>query len=585
MGRIPRRRGVVAMAALLIVLLTQVNLIPAAGAAPPDGQGAAGGGIEQVDKTPPGKDHARHPLLLKVRGRDRSNQPLVTSTTPSGYTPRQIRGYLGLSGDGSGQTIALVVAYDHPAIVSDLNVFSQQFGLPLVCGTPGASAGSCVNFSKATPQGTPQVNSGWALEAALDVEWAHAVAPQAALLLVEASSAWTSSLFSAIDYAAQQGASVISNSWGTNEYWGETSFDRHCALSTAVCTFASGDGGNPGGYPAYSPYVVAVGGTTLSLDSSGGVLGETAWSGSGGGVSAYESRPAFQGTVQSTAYRGIPDVSYDADPNTGFAVYDSVSYSGQSGWFQVGGTSAGAPQWSGILADADQLRASQGKPRLTGAASGANSALYQLSNTLYDVSSGSNGTCGAACQASAGYDFVTGLGSPRAGIDAALAGTGGTPSPTLSHDVAVTAISAPGAVTQGQAATVSVTVANPGGYSESVSVALGSSPANAAGPLAPKTIALSPGQSSSVSFSWATTSATTAGSYTLTATAGISGDANSANNSRSTSIQVNAPAQTSGQMYVQSLTLSQQSSRFLSYALVGSVTIKSSAGPVANATV
>ncbi|HET7034214.1 MAG TPA: CARDB domain-containing protein [Thermomicrobiaceae bacterium] len=584
MAKLPRRRGAIALAALLIVLLTQLNLAPLAGAAAPN---RGDGQVERVDKTPPGEGHARHPLLLKVRGRDRANDPLVTSTTPYGYTPRQIRSYLGLSGDGSGQTIALVVAYDHPAIVGDLNVFSQQFGLPLVCGTLGASAASCVNFTKATPQGTPTVDSGWALEAALDVEWAHAVAPKAALLLVEAASPYTNSLFAAIDYAARQGAGVISNSWGTGEYWGETSFDSHCALGTAVCTFATGDAGNPGGYPAYSPSVVAVGGTTLNLSDSGGVLSETAWSGSGGGVSRYESRPAYQSQAQSTTHRGIPDVSYDADPSTGFAVYDSVAYSGQSGWFQVGGTSAGAPQWAGILAAANQLRAAQGKTRLAGASSGANSVLYQLGNTLYDVASGANGSCGAVCQAGPGYDFVTGLGSPRAGIDAALAGAGGTAPtpPTPVHDVAVSAISAPGTVTQGQTATVSVTLANPGGYSESVSVALGSSPANAAGTPSPKTIALSPGQSSTVSFAWATASATTAGSYTLTATASISADANSANNSRSTSIQVSAPAQAGGQMYVQSLSLRQQSSRFLSYALGGSVTITSSAGPVANASV
>src|SRR5262249_43838712 len=171
------------------------------------------------------------------------------STTPFGYTPAQVRAYLGLSGDGTGQTIAIVDAFDDPNVAADLNAFSSQYGLPLICGTPGAT--TCFNFTKATPQGTPSVDAGWSLEIALDVEWAHAIAPKANILLVEAASNYlafgSSGLLPAIDYAAAQpGVVVISNSWGSTEFSGENLYDSHCALATAVCTFASGDNGNPG---------------------------------------------------------------------------------------------------------------------------------------------------------------------------------------------------------------------------------------------------------------------------------------------------------------------------------------------------
>jgi subtilase family serine protease len=392
---------------------------------------ASGGGVEEVDQGLQGPGLARHPLYIKIHGRDSRVTPLITSSTPRGYTPAQIRSYLGLTGDGSGQTIAIVDAYDDPNIIPDLNTFSGTFGLPLVCGTAGANASSCLNITKAMPQGQPATNAGWSLEIALDVEWAHAVAPKASILLVEAASNSFSNLMGAIDYAASHGAAVISNSYGAGEFSGETTYDSHCILSSAVCTFSTGDSGNPGGYPAYNPYVVAVGGTTLNLTSSGAVSGESAWSGSGGGVSQYEARPSYQTSVSSSARRGIPDVSYDADPNTGFAVYDSVTYQGQSGWFQIGGTSAGAPQWAAIIAVADQLRAASSQPRLTGASFAANTAIYALqgASALADITSGSNGSCGSVCTASPGYDFVTGLGSPRTGIDAALNGSV-IPSPT-----------------------------------------------------------------------------------------------------------------------------------------------------------
>jgi hypothetical protein len=160
--------------------------------------------------------------------------------------------------------------------------------------------------------------------------------------------------------------------------------------------------------------VVAVGGTTLSVDASGSYIIESAWSGSGGGVSAYESEPDGQAMwpIPYAGKRGIPDVAYNGNPNQGFSVYNSVSYQGQSGWIQVGGTSAGAPQWAGLFAIANSLRAGSGKAPL----SATYNALYKLGAgaNYYDVTSGTNGTCGMVCSAGAGYDYVTGLGSPQA---------------------------------------------------------------------------------------------------------------------------------------------------------------------------
>ena len=363
---------------------------------------------------------ATSPLHLKVLGRGRDAEPLLTGSTATGYTPAQVRALLGLTGTGAGQTIAVVTAYDAPNAAADLAVFSETFGLP-----------APPSFRKVNQSGgtkLPRANAGWALEAALDLQWAHAVAPQASLLLVEASSSSLSNLMAGVSWAAgQPGVTVVSGSFGTSEFSTQSKQDSRCRLTTAVCVFASGDDGNPGTYPATNPYALAVGGTTLHLDEGGGVLAETAWSGSGGGVSRYAAKPAYQKGVTSASKRTSPDVSYAADPETGFAVYSSTPYDGQSGWFQMGGTSAGAPQWAGIVAAANSLRRAVGKAPLSSVtASGAtplHSALYRAasaSSSLADVVVGANGTCGTVCSALPGYDAVTGLGSPRAALDVVL---------------------------------------------------------------------------------------------------------------------------------------------------------------------
>jgi subtilase family serine protease len=370
---------------------------------------------------PPGVLMASHPLMLEVRGHAADGRPLYATGAPGGYTAGELRSYLRLHGTGAGQTVAIVDAFDDPYAHAELNAYSAQFGLPRVCPAKRSTrvAANCFGLRRLLPFGNGGIDTGWSLEESLDIEMVHALAPRASIDLVEARSNSLAALFKALGYAAGLHAAVISNSWGFGgELRTEASYDHYCRLATSVCTFSTGDAGHPGGYPAYNPSVVAVGGTTLSLTASGRVESETAWSLGGGGVSKYESRPAYQAaTVNPHHGRGIPDVSFDADPDTGVAVYNVAN----GGWLEVGGTSVGAPAWAGILAVVDQLRAAVGEGPLTAAGYQAQQALYHLTQGLADITKGSNGGCGRVCTAGPGYDFVTGLGSPRSGIDTALA--------------------------------------------------------------------------------------------------------------------------------------------------------------------
>ncbi len=329
------------------------------------------------------------------------------------FTPAQIKTaynftqatYNGTPLTGAGQTIAIVDAYDDPNAQADLNTFSKQFGLPIA------------NFTKATPGGMPAADAGWATEIALDIEWAHAIAPGAKILLVEAKSNSLGDLLAAVDYARKQpGVSVVSMSWGAGEFSSETFYDSYFttpANHTGVTFVASsGDDGAWYGaeWPAASPNVVSVGGTTLKLASSSGTYGsESGWSGSGGGYSAVEKEPSYQKSVQSSGKRTTPDVSYDANPNTGFYVY--MSYGTTPGWYQIGGTSAGAPQWAALVALANQQRSLMGKTPLDGPTQTL-PALYSMpSSYFHDITTGNNGY-----SAHSGYDLVTGRGSPYANL-------------------------------------------------------------------------------------------------------------------------------------------------------------------------
>lgn len=344
-------------------------------------------------------------------------ESLETRCVPTVFTPAQVRhayGFDQLPYDGSGQTIALVLAYDNPTVAQDLRAFDRQFGLP----DP--------TLLKATQGGRVPYDSGWALESSLDVEWAHAIAPRATLLLVEAASASLSDLMSAVDYARHYpGVSVVSMSWGAGEFPGENQLDglfTTPAGHTGV-TFvaASGDTGGQTIYPSTSPNVVAVGGTSLTV-SAAGYAREAGWTGSGGGVSSFEAAPGYQAGTQAFGRRTTPDVAYNADPNTGVLVVNGGN------WYSVGGTSAGAPQWAGLFALVDQGLAKQGARPLDGRTQ-ALPVLYTLARSRYgsnfhDVTSGRAG----GFTANAGYDLVTGLGSPVAnnlipGLIASVTGT------------------------------------------------------------------------------------------------------------------------------------------------------------------
>jgi subtilase family serine protease len=348
----------------------------------------------------------------------------LTSPGSSGYTPSQISHAYGfdkitfengtVKGDGSGQTIAIVSAYDDPTIVNDLNAFDMQFNLPAASLTVLNQTGGAF-LPEADPTGC------WETEDALDVEWAHAMAPGANLVLVEANSDNIPDLLAAARTAAEvPGVSVVSMSWGNAEFQNEINYDNIFttpAGHTGVTFVASsGDSGAPPIYPAVSPNVLAVGGTTLTVDSQGNWVNETAWSSSGGGISAYEPQPSYQqGTIsQSLTQRTSPDVAYDADSATGFAVYDSYQEAGGSGpWIVTAGTSAGAPQWAALVAIANQGRALAGELPLDGP-SQTLPMIYQMpASNFHDIITGSS-TGKPAYSAGPGYDLVTGRGTPRA---------------------------------------------------------------------------------------------------------------------------------------------------------------------------
>ena len=396
-----------------------------ASAGPAEQAGAAGQAGSAALAPEQARSGLTQPATSPATARHTATQ-LSPDTQPAGYDPAVIRSYLGLTGDGAGTTIAIADAYDDPHIVTDAERFSRQYGLPGVCGG-GGSPGNCFTLDISQQSATAGDNGDWALETSLDVEWAHVIAPQARILLVEASDPSFASMFRAVTTAEAARPAAVSMSWGiSGEFSDETYYDHFCAVTSTVCVVSSGDNGHPGNYPAYNPSVIAVGGTTLTLAGDGSVTSETAWGGSGGGQSWVEPEPAAQRRVQHSGAREIPDVSFDADPNTGVAVYDSVLFEGQRGWWQVGGTSLGAPSWSAIMADTDQLRAARAQPPLTAARDGAQQALYALpSGYLAPITTGAqNGFCPVGCTPGPGYDEITGLGSPRPGIDTALALTG-----------------------------------------------------------------------------------------------------------------------------------------------------------------
>jgi hypothetical protein len=417
--------------------------------------------------------------------------------SPAGFSPQQIRTAFGfdgiffgsVAGDGAGQTIAIVDAYDQPGFVnssapnfatSDLAAFDRQFGLP---DPPSFNKmnqyGGTTGLPGTDPAGPGSSSGNWEYEEAMDVEWAHALAPAASIVLVEANTSGSSDLYAAISTADHlPGVSTISLSWGSSEFAGEIQSDRdfqtpnHHQGVTFIA--AAGDGGNPGIYPAFSPNVVAVGGTTVQLNFDGSIQSQSAWPSGGGGTSQFESQPSYQDGVQNTGFRTSPDVSFLADRSTGVAVYDSYDDTGGGPWSTMGGTSLGAPAWAALIAIADQGRVAAGGTSLDGATQTL-PALYSLpSSDFHDITSGGNGSANAG----PGYDQVTGLGTPVANLlapDLAFYG--------MAEDLVISA-QPPASVTAGQPLGLTVEVERPDGSlasdaSGTITISLASTPGGA----------------------------------------------------------------------------------------------------------
>jgi outer membrane protein assembly factor BamB len=339
---------------------------------------------------PAGHAHCHALVVTDARGNPRA------ATAPTGLAPATIKSVYGFptSGTaGTGQTIAIVDAYDDPTAEQDLATFSAQFGLPS-CTT----ANGC--FAKVDQTGGtsyPAADQGWALEISLDVQWAHAVAPGAKILLVEAASNNFADLFAAVGYAKAH-AQYVSNSWGAAEFSGETLYDGTFVQKGVSFFVSAGDNALPAEYPSSSPNVVSVGGTRLTFNPDGSLASETGWSLGGGGCSTFEAATPAQsgfgqyGQAGCGGSRATPDVALDADPDSGVAVYDSTPYFGQTGWFTVGGTSASSPMWAARAAD-------------SGAVVDA-AYVYGSAIAFRDITSGNNG---APCLT--GYDLCSGRGS------------------------------------------------------------------------------------------------------------------------------------------------------------------------------
>jgi hypothetical protein len=442
-------------------------------------------------------------------------QPAVASS-PIIYQPYQIRIAYGINGitfgstpgDGSGQTIAIVDLDNDPNIVGDLNTFDSTYRLtasgPYLSAQYGPASsfltvydqnGNVINPSTTTVPVDP--TGGWEGEESIDVEWAHAIAPGAKIDVIECSS----NLYTGAQTAAGlPGVSVVSMSFGTpeaetsNENSLDSIFTTPSGHQPVTFLAASGDTGAPGGYPAYSPNVVAVGGTTLILNANNTIQRETGWStgsdagtswqnasqlASGGGVSQTETEPSYQKGVQTTGFRTIPDVAFDADPQTGVAIIDSFG----GGTVDGNGTSLATPVWAGLVAIADQSRSLSGKATL----SSSSASQYQIQTALYGLPSsdfhdnlgGNNGTTTSGLVNPAIYNEITGLGSPVANL--IVGGLSGYGSTTGTTDHLVVTAQPPSSITAGNAFTVAISAETASGavdssFQGSVTITLASNP-------------------------------------------------------------------------------------------------------------
>jgi uncharacterized membrane protein len=424
------------------------------------------------------------------------------------------------TGAGAGQTVAIVDAYDAPNVESDLANYRSFFGLPSC-----TSANGC--FSKVNQSGAssplPVANSSWAQEISLDVDMVSAICPNCKILLVEANSSKFSDLGTAVNSAVRMGAQVVSNSYGGGEFSGETSYDTSYFEHAGVTiTVSSGDSGYGVEYPAASPYVTAVGGTTLNQTGNTGSRNatETVWSGAGSGCSAYEPKQTWQQDA-GCGRRTVADVSAEADPNTGVWVYDSTPSAGQSGWLVFGGTSVAAPIVGAVSA-------------LAGSGPSGNfptSYPYGGTGALNDVTSGSNGGCGSyLCTGGPGYDGPTGLGTPN-----------GTAAFTFAaaSDFALAVNPSSVSGLPGATASYTVTLSTTNGYASPVNLSVTGLPAGATATFSPSSLTPT-GSGSTSTLSVAIPTGATAGTSSLTITAAGT-DASTTTHTASVALTVSAP--------------------------------------------
>jgi subtilase family serine protease len=342
---------------------------------------------------------------------------------------------------GAGQTIYIIGAFDDPNIATELDAFNRQFNLP-ACNTVNIAVGQNLplapanttdlcTFSKvyADPAASqsggtlspsaPSYDAGWATEMALDVQWAHATAPLARIVLIEAADASQTSISNAIALANRMGPGVVSMSFGAAEDNTTAALDALFGQTGMTYVAATGDTGTASGpmWPSVSPLVLAVGGTTLTYNAGNGTRSESAWSSTGGGISQFVSLPSYQNTnVQGFTYskRSVADVAFNADPYSGQYVY-TMGSNNTPKWISAGGTSLGTPQWAGIIAvlNAQKALSNQGSVGLMQSliypAATSNGTLWGANRPFLDISTGNSGTA----QAGVGYDIPTGLGTPN----------------------------------------------------------------------------------------------------------------------------------------------------------------------------
>ncbi|MFI1524161.1 peptidase S8 [Kitasatospora cineracea] len=400
------RRTTLAVAGTAALLLSAFTAVAPAGAATAPQADARGGTswVRACDTLAHGDTMACHALRVTSTVEGVRQFGVTPNATPSGYGPADLLSAYKLPANGgAGMTIAIVDAYNDPNAESDMAVYRSQYGLPACT----KASGCFKQVNQSGGSSLPANNSGWAGEISLDLDMVSAIAPNAHIVLVEASSATMANLGTSVNTAVSLGAKFVSNSYGGGESSADTSYDSSYFNHPGVAiTVSSGDSAYGAQYPAASKYVTSVGGTALKRASNTRGWSESVWltnstEGTGSGCSQYDAKPTWQKDT-GCSKRTIADVSAVADPATGVAVYQTY---GGSGWAVYGGTSAAAPIIAGVYA-------------LGGAPSSGSSPAsfpYAHTSSLFDVTSGSNGSCSPSylCTAGTGYDGPTGLGTPN----------------------------------------------------------------------------------------------------------------------------------------------------------------------------